>query len=160
VSDLNSIIWQWKSFDDLAANELYRLLKLRQDVFILEQQCLYPDLDDLDPACLHLLGIIRGDLQAYLRFIPAEHHNSGNIALGRILTHQTLRGKGIATGMMRETMSFLEHSYPGELVQLSAQQHLCNFYQRFGFEPISDPYDEDGIMHVDMLFKPENGYNN
>ncbi len=120
---------------------------------------IYPDIDDLDKDCIHLLGYQGENLVACLRLIPADWHPSGNIALGRILTHLNTRGTGTGKALMRETMAYLNKEYPEQKVQMSAQHHLQVFYQSYGFNSIGEPYDEDGIPHIAMLFDPakENG---
>jgi len=143
--------WIWSSFEQLKPQQLYDLLKLRQDVFIIEQQCFYSDLDGLDQNCLHLMGYEGDDLFAYLRLIPAAHHHSGNIALGRILTSEKARGQGMGKQLMTEAMNYLHNNYQGSTVQMSAQRYLQAFYEGFGFRTVGYPYDEDGIAHIEMV---------
>ncbi|RLA03873.1 MAG: GNAT family N-acetyltransferase [Gammaproteobacteria bacterium] len=145
--------WIWSQFQDLSNDQLYQLLKLRQDVFILEQQCFYPDMDDLDSDCIHLLGYQNNELVAYLRLIPAEFHDSGNIALGRIIAKSTQRGSGLGKAMMTEAMDYLQKHFPEQDVQMSAQDHLQKFYNNFGFSSVAEAYDEDGIPHIMMLYQ-------
>ena len=146
--------WLWLNFNDLSVTQLYAILKLRQDVFILEQECLYSDIDDLDKHCTHLLGIdshlSATRLAAYLRIIPASQHASGLTTLGRILTGADYRGQSLGKIMMQETMLYLKEHHAGEIVNMSAQSYLEKFYNDFGFSTVSDPYDDDGIMHIDM----------
>ena len=152
MSQISAINWDWYQFQQLSKKQLYDLLKLRQDVFVIEQQCIYPDIDGLDPDCIHLLGYDGDHLSAYLRLIPAAFHQSGNVALGRIISLATQRGSGIGKAMMQQAMLYASKHYPEQDVQLSAQYHLQAFYQKFGFSSISEPYDEDGIQHIDMLY--------
>ena len=151
MSRSSEIVWTWHHFEQLSNHQLYDLLKIRQDVFIVEQQCIYPDIDGLDVNCLHLVGYDKEQLVAYLRLIPADFHHSGNIALGRIISLASMRGLGIGKMMMQQTMTYITEHFPSQPVQLSAQFHLLNFYQNYGFSSISEPYDEDGIRHIDML---------
>lgn len=144
------VAWQWRTFDQLSTDELYELLKLRQDIFILEQQCLYNDLDDQDQISVHLQGRVNDKLVAYLRVYPKTIDNEECMIIGRVLTDASQRGAGTGRGMMQQTMAFLAERFPDKTVQLSAQQYLTEFYASFGFEAISEPYDEDGIMHLDM----------
>ena len=147
---MKTVVWQWYTFEQLSTNELYELLKLRQDVFILEQQCFYSDLDDQDQISMHLLGRLNDQLVAYLRVIPKDIDGQRFMIIGRVLADTTLRGSGAGRTMMQQTLSYLSRHYPGTPVQLSAQEYLTKFYASFGFTAISEPYDEDGIMHVDM----------
>lgn len=156
MNNVISINWQWLNFDALSNTQLYQLLKLRQDVFILEQKCLYSDMDDVDANCIHLLGYQGETLTAYLRLIPAQYHASNNIALGRIISLASSRGAGLGLAMMQQAMDYTLEHYPNINIQLGAQCYLQAFYEKFNFKAISEPYDEDGIMHIDMLFTRKN----
>ena len=147
---MSFVNWRWLNFDMLTLDELYEVLKLRQDVFILEQQCFYPDMDGQDKISVHLLGYDKYDLVAYLRIIPKTIDGRETMVIGRVLTSDSGRGLGLGKVMMEKTMSHLAQEYPGMAVQLSAQLYLQKFYASYGFIPISEPYDEDGIMHIDM----------
>lgn len=145
-----AIQWQWHTFADLSASELYDILKLRQDVFILEQQCFYPDMDDQDQISFHLTGRVDGKLLAYIRVIPKQKNDEDIMVIGRVIVDASLRGTGAGKAMMRETLDYIADYHPGLTIELSAQEYLFKFYQSFGFCAISEPYDEDGIMHIDM----------
>ncbi len=146
--------WQWSRFADLSGADLYEVLQKRQDVFILEQTCLYPDMDGLDAGAHHLLGwrIIDGKraLAAYLRVL-APGAKYAEMSLGRVLTAPSARGTGIGRELLAQGIAHAERQYPGQRIRIGAQQHLENFYGGFGFVTCSAPYDEDGIMHIDML---------
>ena len=152
---MSAVQWQWHTFDDLTNAQLYELLKLRQDIFILEQQCFYSDLDDQDQISFHLLGRVDDRLVAYLRVIPKSIDGVDYMVIGRVLTDASQRGAGTGRAMMHETMSYLAEHFKDKPVQLSAQQYLTDFYASFGFKAISEPYDEDGIMHLDMRLVPQ-----
>jgi ElaA protein len=126
----------------------------RQQVFILEQTCLYPDLDGLDVAAHHLLGWRvadgRRELVAYLRIL-APGAKYAEMSLGRVLTTPAARGTGAGRELLARGIEYAEHLHPGHRIRIGAQAYLENFYQGFGFQTISEPYDEDGIMHIDML---------
>lgn len=148
------IDWQFTHFNDLAPTDLYEVLAQRQDVFILEQTCLYPDIDGLDPAAHHLLGWRTVDgkrrLAAYLRVL-APGAKYVEMSLGRVLTTSAARGSGAGRALLLEGIARAEALHPGHRIRIGAQQYLEKFYQGFGFQTVSAPYDEDGIMHVDML---------
>ncbi len=146
--------FKWCNFKQLSNQQLYGLLKLRQDVFIVEQTCLYADIDDEDQYHWHLLAYNAEKLVGYLRVIPAEHHHSGCVAIGRVVIAKEFRGAGLASQLMQQTVAFCEEKFPGQLVFLSAQEHLLDFYKGFGFISISDVYLEDGIPHIDMKKMP------
>ncbi len=146
--------WQWARFDELGNGELYRLLQARQNVFIVEQRCAYPDADGLDPQAWHLLGW-RGagaerELLACARILPPGL-KFAEPAIGRVLTTAAGRGQGLGRALLHQSIARLHAVYPGAAIRLSAQCHLQAFYRGFGFSAISSPYDEDGIPHIDML---------
>lgn len=146
--------WQWSSFAELPNADLYEMLAQRQNVFVLEQQCLYPDLDGYDQDAWHLLGwrVIDGkrQLAACLRVIaPGVKYTE--MSIGRVLSTRAARGTGIGRELLLEGIARAEQLYPGHRIRIGAQQYLESFYGSFGFKIVSDPYDEDGIMHVEML---------
>jgi ElaA protein len=148
------IEWQWRSFRELANVELYEVLAARQQVFVLEQQCFYNDFDGLDPGAHHLLGWRTADgkreLAAYLRCLaPGAKYEE--MSLGRVLTTMAARRSGAGRELLARGIEYAERQHPGHRIRIGAQQYLEKFYQGFGFATISEPYDEDGIMHVDML---------
>jgi ElaA protein len=148
------IVWQWLTFDALPSADLYEVLALRQQVFVLEQQCLYQDLDGRDQAAHHLLGWQNLDgkrqLAAYLRCL-APGAKYAEMSLGRVLTAPSARATGIGRQLLAQGIARAALQYPGHATRIGAQHYLERFYQSFGFETVSAPYDEDGIAHIDML---------
>lgn len=143
--------WQWKSFFDLTSIELYDLLRLRQDVFVLEQQCLYADIDGNDEQCFHLLGKADdGRLLAYLRVVPPGL-SYPEPSIGRVLTAQDCRGQGAGQALLEAGVRLTRFQYPGQPIRISAQLYLQGFYQMLGFAAVGEPYDEDDIPHIEML---------
>lgn len=144
------LAWQWLSFDELTATQLYGLLRLRQDVFVLEQQCLYLDIDGLDLHARHCFGRgASGELAAYLRVIPPQH-NRGETRIARVIVAPDHRGKGLGWALMREALAYSRARFPNLPIQLSAQAHLERFYNELGFERVGARYDDYGIPHYDM----------
>ena len=146
--------WQCRSFDELSNQELYAVLAARQDVFILEQQCFYADFDGLDQDAHHVLAWVtiegRRQLGAYLRVLaPGVKYTE--MSLGRVLTTKAARGGGIGRELLAQGIAHAERLHPGHRIRIGAQQYLERFYQGFGFKTITEPYDEDGILHIDML---------
>ncbi|MCO6178367.1 GNAT family N-acetyltransferase [Ciceribacter sp. RN22] len=138
-----------RRLDELSAAQLYELLKLRVDIFVVEQACAYPELDGNDADCLHLRLIDDGGLIACARlWRPTPTHLP---RIGRVAVSPAHRGKRLGEALMREAISACEKAYPGEAIEISAQSHLQKFYAGFGFAPISEEYLEDGIPHVDMV---------
>ena len=148
--------WQWVSFEELSREELYEVLKVRQTVFVVEQNCAYQDADDLDPVSWHLMGWHESTsgrkLVAYLRVVfPGKKYPEPSI--GRVLTMASVRGAGLGQELMCEAISRTVREYPQQSIRISAQHYLEKFYSGLGFETVSDPYDEDGIPHIEMLRK-------
>ena len=154
TTDPTDIFWQWSQFSELRPDDLYAVVRLREAVFIVEQNCSYPDADGRDPRAWHLLGWHQGaterSLVAYARvFEPGVRYTEGSI--GRVATAQEVRGTGVGRRLMAEALRRLETLAPGEKIKLAAQRRLEEFYVGFGFTTVSAPYEEDGIMHVDMV---------
>lgn len=146
--------WQWASFDALSKEDLYAALARRQEVFVVEQACAYQDIDGHDRQAFHLLGW-QGDaaqrhLAAYLRCLfPGIKYPE--ISLGRVLCAPSVRGAGVGRELLVQGILHAERQFPGLPIRISAQLYLESFYRNAGFGRISEPYDEDGIPHVDML---------
>lgn len=143
------IIWKIKDFKSLSAAELYDILSLRQTVFVIEQNCIYPDLDYYDQGCLHLTGFKDGKPVAYSRILP-PNLKYPEASIGRVIVLPEFRGTNIANELVNTSIKDLYKSFGEQIIKIGAQAHLEKFYMRFGFQTISDPYDEDGIMHIDM----------
>lgn len=146
---------RWLSWEQLTKDELYQILCLRQEVFIVEQSCPYLDADGLDQLSHHLMvqDNASGQLLAYMRLItPGAKYPEP--ALGRLLTCKQVRGSGIARTMMISAIHRVTHLWPGQPLRISAQHYLLRFYESLGFSAVSAPYDEDGIEHIEMLFTP------
>jgi len=142
--------WQTKRFEELTNHELFDILKLRQAIFVVEQECAYPDIDDTDIVALHFSGFIDEQLAAYARLIkPGVTYEYAS--LGRIVVAQQYRGSGLGRILMLAAIEKLEEYYPGERQKIGAQQHLESFYNSLGFNTVSDMNLEDGIPHIDML---------
>lgn len=146
--------WQRSAFAGLSVDDLYCVLQKRQEVFILEQACIYEDVDGLDRGAHHLLGWHtvdgRRELGAYLRVLaPGAKYTE--MSIGRVLTSKAARGSGIGRELLAEGIAYAESLHPGHRIRIGAQRYLEQFYAGFGFVTCSAPYDEDGIIHVDML---------
>ena len=134
-----------KRFDQLNVNELYEILKLRQDIFILEQQCLYSDIDFIDEKSLHIYYQEKEKIIAYLRMFEKD---TNTCQLGRIISLN--RRQGFGTSLINETLQLLKQEKKYEKVYVEAQKYAIEFYEKLGFYVISDVFLEDGIEHVKM----------
>ncbi|MGH8461973.1 MAG: GNAT family N-acetyltransferase [Stenotrophobium sp.] len=147
--------WQWHDWATLNPDTLYALLKLRSDIFVVEQNCVFSDMDGIDPACEHLCGSdAQGQLIAYLRLVPPGV-KSEHPALGRLVVKASRRKYGHGGDAIREGIRHCHIRYPGLSIFISGQQHLEKFYTGLNFRRISGPYLEDGIRHVNMLLTAE-----
>lgn len=143
--------WELKAFDQLSLQELYTILTLRTNVFVVEQACPYPELDGKDPNCLHLLGTINGELVAYLRILPAGLRYD-EVSIGRVVVKPSHRGKGLGRLMMEQAIHCITNEWKESQIKIGAQAYLEKFYQSLGFKPVSEVYFEDNIPHLDMLY--------
>lgn len=151
MAKFEGMTWNTKSFDSLTITELYAILHLRSEVFVVEQQCPYQDLDYSDQKALHLMGTDEeGKLLAYTRiFAPGIKFQEASI--GRVVTSPQARGKGAGRQLMERSIEVLQASYGVIPIRIGAQQYLQQFYTSLGFEQTSDTYIEDGIPHIEML---------
>lgn len=144
------ILWSHARFEQLSLQQLYALLQLRAEVFILEQGP-YQDLDGLDQHSLHVMGYgPDGRMLAYLRIVDAGHKYE-EPSIGRVVCAKVARGTGLGRALVRQGVALCDQLYPGQANRISAQAHLQAFYQGFGFEPCSEVYSEDNIPHIKML---------
>jgi ElaA protein len=145
--------WNCARLEALPALALYEVLALRSLVFVLEQRCLYLDPDGLDLQCWHLQGRgPQGELQAYARLLPPQAKGApqGLPMIGRVVTAPSARGGGQGRALMQRAIEECARLWPGQGLAIGAQAHLQRFYASLGFVPTSAPYDEDGILHIDM----------
>ena len=149
--------WQVKHFDELSLDQLYDFLKLRIDVFVVEQTCYYPDLDgdknqlDRDKETLHVLGYQNDTLVAYLRILAQGQSYDNYISIGRVAIAEQARGTGLGHELMTQALKLCQQNFPKQNIKISAQEHLANYYQKHGFKQVSQMYLEDDIPHVAML---------
>ncbi len=142
-----------KNFEELDGKEVYEISKLRSEVFVVEQNCPYLDLDGKDYQCLHLYFYDdeqkEKEIVCYCRIIPKGLSYS-TASIGRVLTNKKYRRKNYARKMMEEAIKIVQKNLGESVITLGGQNYLREFYSSLGFIAISDVYDEDGIPHVDM----------
>ncbi len=143
--------WQCLAFDQLSVTQLYAWLQLRTAVFVVEQACVFQDMDGADPACHHLLAWdAAGQLLAAARLVPAGLKYP-QASIGRVVTSPAARGLALGHTLMARACDELQGLWGAQPIRIGAQAHLQSFYGRHGFVTDSPPYDEDGIAHVEML---------
>ncbi len=144
--------WHFAKFDDLSPQDIHDLFQARAAVFVVEQKCPFQDVDGADPQCWHLIGRASptGGVLAYSRLVPPGVKYE-EPSIGRVLTMAAARRTGAGLDLMRESIARAERLWPGRALRIGAQQYLEKFYGGFGFRTASAPYDEDGIMHVEMV---------
>ena len=142
--------WSLKKFEDLSPFELYAILQLRNEVFVVEQNCVFQDADDKDQGSWHFMGFTGNRLAAYTRLVPA-----GLIyeqpSIGRVVTAPFMRKTGMGRELMLRSIEKAYELFGVHPIKIGAQLYLKNFYQSLGFEQVSEVYLEDGIEHIHMV---------
>ena len=150
--------WNLKKFEALTPYELYDIVWLRNEVFVVEQNCVYQDADYKDQKGWHLMGVNeQGKLMAYVRLLPAGVSYEKEPSIGRVLTNPAVRGTGAGKELMQEAIRLCAELFGESDIKIGAQYYLLKFYSTLGFEQTSDIYLEDGIEHIEMIrfFKNE-----
>jgi len=156
TTQLSDLEWRWKRFDDLTTAEVYDMLAARSAVFVVEQNCVYGDIDGLDTDAWHLLAYGKGEtrpkLAGYLRVLLPGYpdENEKDVRIGRVLTTVGFRGMKLGNAMLQRALEEILKQWPDQPISLHAQAHLQRFYGAFGFVASSGVHDEDGIPHVWM----------
>ncbi|AJP57056.1 GNAT family N-acetyltransferase [Pandoraea vervacti] len=151
--------WMCKTFDELGSALLYRILAARNAVFVVEQQCPYQDIDGRDLHSLHLVAQVAAhassvpQIAAYLRLLPPGLAYE-EASIGRVITASSHRGTGLGRELLARAVAIAEVQWPHVALRIGAQAHLEAFYGSFGFVKASEPYDEDGILHIEMVRAP------
>tara|TARA_E500000331_G_scaffold181171_1_gene174504 strand:- start:304 stop:762 length:459 start_codon:yes stop_codon:yes gene_type:complete len=146
----DALSWDWKSFDELKRDELYDILRFRQEIFVVEQKSWYLDADGLDQCSLHLLVLDKGTLIGYLRLTPPGEKYP-EISIGRVSVHEDYRGKKLGDHLLIKGIKKGKEVYRSGSYRISAQEYLISYYEKHGFKVQGSPYDEDGIQHIEML---------
>ncbi len=143
-------VWRLMAFEDLRVAELYEVLRLRSAVFVVEQQCVFQDIDGADQKAMHLLGVQHGELQAYARCFAAGI-KFPEASFGRVLTRQSARGTGLGHALVDQAIAAIQQVWGPQAIRIGAQMQLKSFYAQHGFVDAGKTYLEDGIGHLEML---------
>jgi ElaA protein len=145
-----NIKWISKKFEDLTVLQLYAILRLRSEVFVVEQNCVFQDMDNKDQSSYHFMGWENDVLIAYTRVIPPGVAHEF-CSIGRVVTSPAARGTGIGKLLMEKSIREVQELFGNVSIKIGAQLYLKDFYKSFGFKQSSDVYDEDGIDHIEMI---------
>ncbi len=141
-------------FYDLSLDELYAIMALRQEVFIVEQNCPYLDADGKDQKSMHMMAVDPDDeLLAYVRILPVGISYPKYSSIGRVVNSEKVRGKGIGKAIMQEAINYIQTNYPDDPIKISAQCYLLDFYSSLGFKKVGEEYLEDDIPHHAMVLE-------
>ena len=150
---MEKITWQTKAFKDLSVDEYFEIIHLRTEIFVVEQDCPYQEVDEKDRKSYHLYGRAEnGQVIAVTRILPPGI-SYNEISVGRVALKAVYRGKGIADELMNETFKFIEKEFGKQPIRISAQEYLLNYYSKHGFKQVGEMYLEDDIPHIEMLAK-------
>lgn len=141
--------FQTFKFSELNTPQLYDLLQLRSEVFVVEQDCVYQDIDGYDHIAIHILAYDKQLLVAYARILPPQTYFE-ELSIGRIIVKESYRGKALGHDLMAFCIDYVSSQFKPQSIKLSAQEHLKLFYENHGFQQQGDGYLEDGIPHVAM----------
>ena len=144
------IHWLLKKFEELTPYQLYAILRLRNEVFVVEQNCVFQDADDKDQDACHLMGFADNKLVAYTRLVPPGIGYK-EPSIGRVVTSPSVRGSGAGRELMQQSIYHCYNLFGEVPIKIGSQLYLKKFYESFGFRQISDVYLEDGIEHIYML---------
>ena len=147
------IVWRFDRFLELSRHDLYELLRLRSEVFVVEQECVFQDMDGSDNQAMHLLGRRDGRLLAYARCFQAGVKYA-EASIGRIVTSPSARGEKLGHDLLNESVARLCKAWGVQPIRIGAQSRLLAFYEGHGFVATGPHYVEDGIDHLEMLWKP------
>ena len=147
---MRDIEWRFLAFEALGAAELYAVLQLRSEVFVVEQACIFQDMDGADSTAMHVLGTLGGQLVAYARCLPAGSKYL-EASMGRVVTHASVRGTGAGHALVEKALACLAQQWGSQAIRIGAQARLELFYRQHGFVSTGHLYMEDGISHVEML---------
>ena len=148
---MEKVTWQTKPFKNLTVDEYFEILYLRTEIFVVEQNCPYQEVDEKDRQSFHLFGRAQhGEVIAVTRILP-QGVSYNEVSIGRVGLKKDYRGKGIADTLMIESFNFIKNQFGTVPIRISAQEYLLNYYNKHGFNQVGDMYLEDDIPHLEML---------
>ena len=148
--ETSAVVWRLLAFDDMRVDVLYEVLRLRSEVFVLEQRCIFQDMDGADSKAMHLLGVQHSELQAYARCMPAGS-KFAEASFGRVLTRPSARGTGLGHALIEQAIAAIRQLWGPQPIRIGAQTQLADFYAKHGFQDVQHTFMEDGIAHLEMV---------
>lgn len=145
--------WCCKNYKDLSLDEFHDIIQLRELVFVVEQDCPYLDVDGKDKDAIHVIGVISGKIVATARILPPGI-SYDEVSIGRVVVHPDFRGCKLGNSLMEKAMSFIKNYFGNVPIRISAQTYLEKFYTDLEFQIVGEPYLEDNIPHIQMLYRP------
>lgn len=142
-------MWEVKQFSELSTTELFKIYQLRSEVFVVEQDRLYQDVDEHDLNCLHVLNVVNGELISYARIFPEADH----ITFGRVVIAKKHRGNGKGAELVQQILATIEHIYPNQKILIHAEDYVQHFYEKFGFKRLGDVITFNNSPHVKMVLE-------
>ena len=149
---MNRMEFKAKRFGELTNDELYRILQLRSEVFVVEQNCVYLDMDNNDQDAIHVMGFLENKIHAYTRIVPKGLIYSDYVSIGRVITSEEARNKSYGYPLMKHSIGAAKKTFK-EKIKISAQLYIKGFYENLGFVSTGEEYLEDGIPHIAMIFR-------
>lgn len=140
----------FKKYAELDIDLLYKILQLRSEVFVVEQQCFYQDLDNKDLTSIHACLFHDSILVGYCRILP-KHLSYDQCSIGRVVVKKNYRNRGLAKQLMEKAITFIRNEWNEQQIRISAQLYLQHFYESLGFNTVGKQYDEDGLPHIEMI---------
>jgi len=142
-----------KTLDQLTPRECHDILQLRVDIFVVEQNCPYSEIDGKDPKCLHIFNAVDGEIASYARMVPPGLSYESEASIGRVVVRDKFRQDRLGVKLMVNAVEATKKQWPNYNIRISAQAHLQHFYNLIGFKTVSEEYLEDNIPHVEMLLE-------
>ena len=149
MNNFNNLEWSCSSFCELNNNQLHQIVRMRQQIFIIEQKCIYEDIDEFDMISSHIQARKNDELAAYCRVLPAGSQYE-EVSIGRVMVSKKFRNHGLGRRLMEEAHDWCESNFKSSRIRLNAQYYLESFYHSLQYISISPPYDDEGVLHIEM----------
>jgi ElaA protein len=147
----NNLEFNFFAFEDLQPHKLYEILKMRSGIFVVEQNCVYLDMDDKDQEAIHLIGSIDNKIVSYSRIFEKGKMYNDYASIGRVIVHQDFRDKKLGHLLIKKSINYIQKNFDNASIKIGAQEHLKSFYNQHDFVAVGERFLEDGIWHIYMI---------